>query len=244
MPLPWHLRVPQGLWVGSLSQPLTTRVTGAHPVHAGCISCTSLGAAPHAPVHARAHRCIPMLWEPTSRIPVPQPPPPSLADWLALQVPARVLLEGDALPLRCRAWKDARVTQVQFFHEREDLGGLSQGTELLLPSLQLHHSGHYHCQATVHHVFPRWEKSALVMVAVQGEHPLPNTHLAGCSPPSPAGSASPLPPRLPPRALHGAGAAPGGPGGAPRRHPRGPGLPQPPQPPAAPHPPPAPILPG
>ncbi|XP_074896727.1 low affinity immunoglobulin gamma Fc region receptor II-a isoform X2 [Buteo buteo] len=100
-------------------------------------------------------------------------------DWLALQVPARVLLEGDALPLRCRAWKDARVTQVQFFHEREDLGGLSQGTELLLPSLQLHHSGHYHCQATVHHVFPRWEKSALVMVAVQELFTVPVLRLEG-----------------------------------------------------------------
>ncbi|KAM9623990.1 low affinity immunoglobulin gamma Fc region receptor II-a isoform 8-T8 [Morphnus guianensis] len=115
-------------------------------------------------------------------------------DWLVLQVPARVLLEGDALPLRCRGWKDKHVAQVRFFHEREALGGPSRGTELLLPSLQLHHSGRYHCQATVGHVFPGWQESALVMVAVQGEHPLPDTHLAGCSPPSPAGLGSPLPP--------------------------------------------------
>ncbi|XP_052651801.1 Fc receptor-like protein 4 isoform X2 [Harpia harpyja] len=115
-------------------------------------------------------------------------------DWLVLQVPARVLLEGDALPLRCRGWKDTHVTQVRFFHEREALGGPSRGTELLLPSLQLHHSGRYHCQATVGHIFPGWQESALVMVAVQGEHPLPDTHLAGCSPPSPAGLGSLLPP--------------------------------------------------
>ncbi|XP_040981821.1 Fc receptor-like protein 2 isoform X2 [Aquila chrysaetos chrysaetos] len=115
-------------------------------------------------------------------------------DWLALQVPARVLLEGDTLPLRCRGWKDMHIAQVRFFHEREALGGPPRGTELLLPSLQLHHSGRYHCQATVGHVFPQWQESALVMVAVQGEHPLPDTHLAGCSPPSPVGSGSPLPP--------------------------------------------------
>lgn len=163
-------------------------------MHTGCISCTSLGASPRTPVHPCAHRCIPMLWEPTSRIPVHQPPPPSLADWLALQVPAWMLLEGDALPLRCRGWKDTHVAEVRFFRERKVLGGLSQGTELLLPSLQLHHSGRYHCQATVGHVLPRWQESALVMVAVQGEHPLPNTHLVGCSPPSPVGSASPVPP--------------------------------------------------
>ncbi|XP_049661894.1 Fc receptor-like protein 2 isoform X7 [Accipiter gentilis] len=152
---------------------------GAHPVHTGCISCTSLGASPRTPVHPCAHRCIPMLWEPTSRIPVHQPPPPSLADWLALQVPAWMLLEGDALPLRCRGWKDTHVAEVRFFRERKVLGGLSQGTELLLPSLQLHHSGRYHCQATVGHVLPRWQESALVMVAVQELFTVPVLRLEG-----------------------------------------------------------------
>ncbi|XP_052651803.1 Fc receptor-like protein 2 isoform X4 [Harpia harpyja] len=100
-------------------------------------------------------------------------------DWLVLQVPARVLLEGDALPLRCRGWKDTHVTQVRFFHEREALGGPSRGTELLLPSLQLHHSGRYHCQATVGHIFPGWQESALVMVAVQELFTVPVLRLEG-----------------------------------------------------------------
>uniref|UniRef100_A0A8B9MLT4 Ig-like domain-containing protein n=1 Tax=Accipiter nisus TaxID=211598 RepID=A0A8B9MLT4_9AVES len=113
------------------------------------------------------------------RIPVHQPPLPSLADWLALQVPARVLLEGDVLPLRCRGWKDMHVTQVRFFHERKVLGGLSQGTELLLPSLQLHHSGRYHCQASVGPVLPRWQESALVTVAVQELFTVPVLRLEG-----------------------------------------------------------------
>ncbi|NXU32617.1 FCRLA protein, partial [Thalassarche chlororhynchos] len=104
-----------------------------------------------------------------------QLPQPSLADWLVLQVPAQALLEGDALPLRCRAWGHKSVSKVQFFREREALGGPSQGAELHLPPLQLHHSGRYHCQGTVGPIYPGWQESALVTVAVQGEHPLSST---------------------------------------------------------------------
>lgn len=246
-----------------------SRATGAHPrahkcvhMHTGCISCASLGASPvhplctlvHplctlaaspcTPAHPHAHQRIPVPWEPTGCIPMRRPPRLSLADWLVLQVPAWALLEGDPLPLRCRGWKDVRVTQVRFFREREALRGSSQGAELLLPAVQLHHSGRYSCQATVGNVFPKREESAPVMVVVQGEHLLPDTHPAGCSPPLPSGLRVTVHPRLLPRALLSAGAAPGGPGRAPRGIPLGPGLPQPPQPPATPRPPPARLLPG
>ncbi|KAM6190431.1 uncharacterized protein WM294_013929 [Sarcoramphus papa] len=102
-----------------------------------------------------------------------------LNDWLVLQVPAWALLEGDPLPLRCRGWKDTRVTQVRFFREREALRGSSQGAELLLPAVQLHHSGRYSCQATVGNVFPKWEESAPVMVVVQELFSVPVLHLEG-----------------------------------------------------------------
>ncbi|XP_009463253.1 PREDICTED: low affinity immunoglobulin gamma Fc region receptor II-a [Nipponia nippon] len=84
-------------------------------------------------------------------------------DWLVLQVPAQALLEGDMVSLRCRAWKNTKITKVQFFHEQEVLGGPSQGAELLLPPLQLHHSGRYHCQATLLY-YLSWEGSTLVTV--------------------------------------------------------------------------------
>ncbi|KAK1211263.1 FCGR2 protein, partial [Pygoscelis papua] len=99
---------------------------------------------------------------------------PSLADWLVLQVPVRALVEGDELLLRCRGWKDSRITEVEFLREREVLGGPSWEAELLLPALQLHHSGRYRCQATMGLILG-WQKSALVTVVVQGEHPLPST---------------------------------------------------------------------
>ncbi|NXX83708.1 FCGR3 protein, partial [Urocolius indicus] len=103
----------------------------------------------------------------------------SLADWLLLQVPARELLEGDEVWLRCRSWKEKELTtmaEVQFFHEGKLLQGPSQQAELLLSPLQLRHRGRYHCQAAVTRIFTGNQKSAPMMVTVQGEHPLPNTH--------------------------------------------------------------------
>ncbi|NWU51217.1 FCGR3 protein, partial [Dromas ardeola] len=95
-------------------------------------------------------------------------PPPrlSLADWLVLQVPARALLEGDELRLRCRGWNHANIQRVQFFHEQKALGGGTTGGELLLSPLQLHHRGHYRCQAKVYYVVWQDKESAPVTVTV------------------------------------------------------------------------------
>ncbi|XP_074665484.1 low affinity immunoglobulin gamma Fc region receptor II-a isoform X2 [Strix aluco] len=107
-------------------------------------------------------------------------PPVTLSfsnDWLVLQVPARALLEGDALPLRCRGWGDTRVTWVRFYHEQKELGGPSGGNELLLHPLQLHHSGSYRCEANMRSVLAGWQTSAPVPVAVQELFSVP--HLEG-----------------------------------------------------------------
>ncbi|XP_063276539.1 high affinity immunoglobulin gamma Fc receptor I-like isoform X4 [Prinia subflava] len=97
----------------------------------------------------------------------PSPPIYVLNDWLVLQVPARVLLEGDTVTLRCRGWKDGTVTGVRFYHEGKDLVGPLNGTELSLSPLQLHHSGHYHCGGRVNFPpSPWWEMSAPVAVTV------------------------------------------------------------------------------
>ncbi|KAM7080416.1 Fc receptor-like protein 2 [Ciconia maguari] len=104
-------------------------------------------------------------------------------DWLVLQVPAQALLEGDTLLLRCRGWKDNQVTRVQFFREEVALGGPSQGTELLLPSLQLHHSGRYWCKAIVGQFFPTWKESALATVVVQELFSVPVLRLEGLAEP-------------------------------------------------------------
>ncbi|NWI84215.1 FCGR3 protein, partial [Dryoscopus gambensis] len=89
---------------------------------------------------------------------------------LVLQVPARALLEGDTVTLRCRGWEDKPVTRVRFYHKEKDLAGPLNGTELSLSPLQLQHSGRYRCGGWVNSgPSPWWEKSAPVTVTVHGE---------------------------------------------------------------------------
>nr|XP_031362744.1 Fc receptor-like protein 2 [Lonchura striata domestica] len=85
-------------------------------------------------------------------------------DRLVLQVPARALLEGDTLTLRCRGWKNYTVTSVSFYHEEKELGWFREQTELPLSPLQLHHSGRYSCKGWMR--YWGWE-SAPVTVTVQ-----------------------------------------------------------------------------
>ncbi|NXA16709.1 FCRLA protein, partial [Sapayoa aenigma] len=92
------------------------------------------------------------------------------ADWLVLQVPAHALMEGDKVALRCRGWNDMPVTQVRFYQEGKDLGEPLEGTELSLPTLQLHHRGRYRCRGRVSTWLSQWsEESVPVTVTVHGE---------------------------------------------------------------------------
>ncbi|XP_039573617.1 low affinity immunoglobulin gamma Fc region receptor II-like [Passer montanus] len=99
-----------------------------------------------------------------------QSPPVSVSDeWLVLQVPARVLLEGDTVTLRCRSWWNKTLTSVYFNHEEKYLKGPKDGTELSLSPLQLSHSGHYRCQGYVGYGVSVWRKSEWVRVKVHSE---------------------------------------------------------------------------
>ncbi|XP_053857114.1 low affinity immunoglobulin gamma Fc region receptor II-a isoform X1 [Vidua macroura] len=93
------------------------------------------------------------------------PPVTVSDDWLVLQVPARALLEGDTVTLRCRGRQDNKVTGVSFYHEGQELGRLPDGTELSLSPLELHHSGRYRCKGRVE--WWGWKESAPVTVTVQ-----------------------------------------------------------------------------
>ncbi|XP_064257426.1 Fc receptor-like protein 2 [Passer domesticus] len=77
------------------------------------------------------------------------PPVTVSSDLLVLQVPARALLEGDTVTLRCRGSWNRTVKFVLFYHEGKELGGLRDGTELSLSPLQLSHRGRYRCRGLV-----------------------------------------------------------------------------------------------
>ncbi|KAM4755509.1 LOW QUALITY PROTEIN: Fc receptor-like protein 4 [Cyanocitta cristata] len=97
-------------------------------------------------------------------------PPVSVSnDWLVLQVPAQVLLEGDTVTLRCRSWQDKPVTWVSFYRAEKQLQMSPKMTELSLSPLRLHHSGRYRCRGLVYSELSRgWVHSALVTVTVHG----------------------------------------------------------------------------
>ncbi|XP_074403755.1 Fc receptor-like protein 4 [Zonotrichia albicollis] len=87
-------------------------------------------------------------------------------DQLVLQVPARALLEGETLTLRCRYRQEKSATLV-FYREETEVRTLYNGTELSLSPLQLNHSGRYHCKAwVINGVSKGWEESVPVTVTV------------------------------------------------------------------------------
>ncbi|XP_056366947.1 Fc receptor-like protein 3 [Oenanthe melanoleuca] len=86
-------------------------------------------------------------------------------DSLVLQVPARALLEGDTVTLRCRGWRNNSVASVSFYRDKEELMSPRGRTELSLPRLELQHSGRYRCEGWTR--IRGWEKSAPVPVTVQ-----------------------------------------------------------------------------
>ncbi|NWU38766.1 FCRLA protein, partial [Hylia prasina] len=91
-----------------------------------------------------------------------------------LQVPALTLLEGDRAALRCRIRQESDIL-VHFYHNGTALWWHRAETELPLPTLQLHDSGHYSCKFRSRSWPPLWVESAPATVTVHGEHPTPHT---------------------------------------------------------------------
>ncbi|XP_048144476.1 Fc receptor-like protein 3 isoform X2 [Corvus hawaiiensis] len=132
-------------------------------------------------------------------------PPVSISnDWLVLQVPARALLEGDTVTLRCRGWQNKPVASVSFYREEKQLQRFRDGTELSLSPLRLQDSGRYRCRGWVDSVLSRWKESAPVTVTVHELFPVPvlegppeptegsPLNLSCLSPPSPLRPRAPL----------------------------------------------------
>ncbi|NXR27409.1 FCGR3 protein, partial [Cinclus mexicanus] len=68
---------------------------------------------------------------------------------LVLQVPARALLEGDTVTLRCRGRPDKPVTSVRFYKDQKYLWETIHGTLLFLAHLQQRNSDRYWCLGSV-----------------------------------------------------------------------------------------------
>ncbi|XP_077048048.1 Fc receptor-like A [Agelaius phoeniceus] len=87
---------------------------------------------------------------------------------VVLQVPARALLEGETLTLRCRYRREISVDSVFFYRGETELGRLHNRTELSLSPLQLNHSGHYHCKAWVKNRSPIFSPELVRVLVLKG----------------------------------------------------------------------------
>ncbi|TRZ05384.1 hypothetical protein HGM15179_021722, partial [Zosterops borbonicus] len=86
---------------------------------------------------------------------------------LVLEVLVWPLLEGDTVTLRCRGWQNMSVTQMQFYHENEEVSRSPNRTELSLSPLQLKNSGQYRCRGWLKTGESwQWQQSAPVNVTV------------------------------------------------------------------------------
>uniref|UniRef100_A0A8C3UV78 Ig-like domain-containing protein n=1 Tax=Catharus ustulatus TaxID=91951 RepID=A0A8C3UV78_CATUS len=128
-----------GAWVAvTQAWPITSlSLLWTTPMHFPTRNCTLHPDVPGASGHP--------LWTCLGLLSVTGPSCPT--EPLVLQVPARALLEGDTVTLRCRGWQDNPVTGVRFYKDEKDLQGSFRGSELSLPLLQLQHSGRYRCGA-------------------------------------------------------------------------------------------------
>ncbi|XP_048144529.1 low affinity immunoglobulin gamma Fc region receptor II-like isoform X2 [Corvus hawaiiensis] len=107
-------------------------------------------------------------------------PPVNVSNaWLVLQVPARALLEGDTVTLRCRGWQNKPVTSVSFYREEKQLQLFRDGTELSLSPLRLHHSGRYRCRGWVYsEVSGGWIEPESAPVTVTVHVPVANATIS------------------------------------------------------------------
>ncbi|XP_058677513.1 Fc receptor-like protein 3 [Ammospiza caudacuta] len=145
-------------------------------------------------------------------------------DWLVLQVPAWVLLEGDTLTLRCRGWWNNTVTSVSFYRKGKELRELRDSIKLSLSPLQLSQSGKYSCRGWVGFWgLQESPQSAPVTVTVHELFSVPVLEgpfkpiLGSPLPPSCISTPSPLRPRAPLlHVFYRDGQVVGGPQGSPQ----------------------------
>ncbi|XP_048144439.1 hemicentin-2-like isoform X10 [Corvus hawaiiensis] len=98
---------------------------------------------------------------------------------LVLQVPARALLEGDTVTLRCRSWKDNPVSWVSFYREEKQLQLFRDETELSLSPQRLQDSGRYRCRGWVYsEVSWGWIKLESAPVTVTVHMPVANATIS------------------------------------------------------------------
>ncbi|XP_031244942.1 low affinity immunoglobulin gamma Fc region receptor II-like isoform X6 [Mastomys coucha] len=88
-----------------------------------------------------------------------------ISDWLLLQTPQLVFLEGENIMLRCHSWRNKHLSRISFFQNGRSVRFHHQSTNFSIPKANHSHSGDYYCKGNLGKMS---YSSKLVTITVQG----------------------------------------------------------------------------
>uniref|UniRef100_A0A8C6H554 Fc receptor, IgG, low affinity IIb n=1 Tax=Mus spicilegus TaxID=10103 RepID=A0A8C6H554_MUSSI len=72
-----------------------------------------------------------------------------ISDWLLLQTPQRVFLEGETITLRCHSWRNKPLNRISFFHNEKSVRYHHYSSNFSIPKANHSHSGDYYCKGSL-----------------------------------------------------------------------------------------------
>ncbi|XP_031244980.1 low affinity immunoglobulin gamma Fc region receptor II-a isoform X2 [Mastomys coucha] len=72
-----------------------------------------------------------------------------ISDWLLLQTPQFVFLEGETIMLRCHSWRNKHLSRISFFQNGRSVRFHHQSTNFSIPKANHSHSGDYYCKGNL-----------------------------------------------------------------------------------------------
>uniref|UniRef100_A0A8C3W298 Ig-like domain-containing protein n=1 Tax=Catagonus wagneri TaxID=51154 RepID=A0A8C3W298_9CETA len=88
-----------------------------------------------------------------------------ISDWLLLQTPSLVFLEGEPITLRCHSWRNKPLNKVTFFQNGKSKKFSYVDSNFSIPQANNSHSGEYHCTGFIGRML---HSSPAVNITVQG----------------------------------------------------------------------------
>uniref|UniRef100_A0A8C3W211 Ig-like domain-containing protein n=1 Tax=Catagonus wagneri TaxID=51154 RepID=A0A8C3W211_9CETA len=88
-----------------------------------------------------------------------------ISDWLLLQTPSLVFLEGEPIMLRCHSWRNKPLNKVTFFQNGKSKKFSYVDPNFSIPQANNSHSGEYHCTGFIGRML---HSSQAVNITVQG----------------------------------------------------------------------------
>ncbi|XP_052057077.1 low affinity immunoglobulin gamma Fc region receptor II-like isoform X5 [Apodemus sylvaticus] len=68
-----------------------------------------------------------------------------ISDWLLLQTPRLVFLEGETITLRCHSWQSKHLNKISFFRNGKSVRFHNSYNNFSIPKANHNHSGDYYC---------------------------------------------------------------------------------------------------